>query len=35
MRIEGKLIKIFDIETGISKAGKEWKKTINTYRTTN
>ena len=26
MRIEGKLIKILDIETGISKAGKEWKK---------
>ena len=26
MRIEGKLIKIFDLETGVSKAGKEWKK---------
>ena len=26
MNIEGKLIKIFDLETGVSKAGKEWKK---------
>jgi hypothetical protein len=26
MRIEGKLIKIFDLETGVSKSGKEWKK---------
>lgn len=26
MNIEGKLVKIFDLETGISKAGKEWKK---------
>tara|TARA_B100000965_G_C19350852_1_gene651739 strand:+ start:81 stop:389 length:309 start_codon:yes stop_codon:yes gene_type:complete len=26
MRIEGKLVKIFDLETGVSKAGKEWKK---------
>jgi len=26
MRIEGKLIKIFDLETGVSKLGKEWKK---------
>ena len=26
MRIECKLVKIFDIESGISKAGKEWRK---------
>jgi hypothetical protein len=26
MNIEGKLIKVFDLETGTSKAGKEWKK---------
>ena len=26
MNIEGKLIKIFELETGTSKAGKEWKK---------
>ena len=26
MNIEGKLVKIFDLETGVSKAGKEWKK---------
>jgi len=24
--IEGKLVKVFDLETGVSKAGKEWKK---------
>ena len=24
--IEGKLVKVFDLETGTSKAGKEWKK---------
>lgn len=24
--IEGKLIKVFELETGVSKAGKEWKK---------
>ena len=26
MNIEGKLVKIFDLETGISQKGKEWKK---------
>ena len=26
MNIEGKLVKVFDLETGVSKAGKEWKK---------
>jgi len=24
--IEGKLVKVFDLETGVSKSGKEWKK---------
>jgi len=26
MNIEGKLVKVFELETGVSKAGKEWKK---------
>ena len=26
MNIEGKLVKVFDLESGTSKAGKEWKK---------
>jgi len=26
MEVTGKLVKILDLETGISKAGKEWKK---------
>ena len=26
MEVTGKLVKVLDLETGISKAGKEWKK---------
>lgn len=26
--IEGKLVKVFDLESGTSKAGKEWKKQL-------
>jgi len=26
MEVTGKLVKILDLETGVSKAGKEWKK---------
>ena len=26
MEVKGKLVKILDLETGVSKAGKEWKK---------
>jgi len=26
MNIEGKLVKVFELETGVSKTGKEWKK---------
>ena len=28
LAVSGKLVKLLDLETGTSKAGKEWKKTI-------
>ena len=28
MEVKGKLVKILDLETGVSKSGKEWKKQI-------